>query len=57
MVHFVPKWYKKMHVFLIAEGEKKPNWSFKDAIVLKMLNSVNTYVYMIYVYICIPGYM
>lgn len=48
---------KKMHVFLIAEGEKKPNWSFKDAIVLKMLNSVNTYVYMIYVYICIPGYM
>lgn len=56
MVYFVPKWYYKMLIYLITAG-KKPNWSFKEATVLEMSNCVNNYVYMIYAYICIPGYI
>lgn len=55
MVSFEPKWCNKMHIPLITTG-KKANRSFKEAIVLELLNCVNIYVYMIYVNICIPGY-
>lgn len=56
MVHFVPKWYNKMHMFLIKEGVKnqtgllRPVYSFRNIKLCKHLC-----IYMINVYICIPG--